>query len=39
MPYMLTADGRPLLERVQELLPKPDGIKVLALSDFSASGS
>jgi hypothetical protein len=39
MPYMLTPDGRPLLERVHELLPKPDGLKVVALSDFSASVS
>jgi hypothetical protein len=31
MPWMLTADGRPLAERVAELLPKPDEPKVVAL--------
>jgi hypothetical protein len=31
MPYMLTADGRTLLERGAELLPKPDESKVVAL--------
>ena len=31
MPFMLTADGRPLLERVNELLPKADAPKVVAL--------
>ena len=31
MPFMLTSDGRPLLERVSELLPKPDQPKVVAL--------
>jgi hypothetical protein len=31
MPFMLTADGRPLLERVSELLPKPDEPKVVSL--------
>ena len=30
MPYMLTADGRPLLERAVELLPKTED-KVVAL--------
>jgi hypothetical protein len=30
-PYMLTADGRPLLERLNELLPKADEPKVIAL--------
>ena len=32
MPYMLTADGRPLVERVAELLPKPEEQKVIALA-------
>jgi len=31
MPYMLTADGRPLIERVSELLPNPDDEKVVQL--------
>jgi hypothetical protein len=31
MPYMLTADGRPVLERAIELLPKPEEPKVIAL--------
>jgi hypothetical protein len=31
MPYMLTADGRPLIERVAELLPKPEEQKVVQL--------
>jgi hypothetical protein len=33
MPYMLTSDGRPLIERLAEsdLLPKPDDEKVVAL--------
>ncbi len=31
MPYMLTADGRPLLERVADLLPHPDEQKVVSL--------
>jgi hypothetical protein len=31
MPYMLTSDGRPLLDHVAELLPKPDAPKVVAL--------
>ena len=31
LPHMLTADGRPLLERVNELLPKPDEPKVVSL--------
>jgi hypothetical protein len=30
-PHMITADGRPLIERVAELLPKPDEPKVVAL--------
>jgi hypothetical protein len=30
-PFMLTADGRPLIERVSELLPKPDEPKVVPL--------
>jgi hypothetical protein len=32
MPYMLTSDGRPLIERAQELLPKADEPKLIALS-------
>jgi hypothetical protein len=31
MPFMLTADGRPLIERVSELLPQADSPKVVAL--------
>lgn len=31
MPYMLTADGRPMIERMQEALPKPDDGRVVAL--------
>src|SRR5262245_46432899 len=31
MPYMLSHDGRPLIERVQELLPKPDEPKVVPM--------
>ena len=31
MPFMLTADGRPLIERVSEVLPKPDEPKVVSL--------
>jgi len=31
MPYMLTADGRPLVERISELLPKPDEPKIVNL--------
>jgi hypothetical protein len=31
MPFMLTADGRPLIERVSELLPKADEPKVVQL--------
>ena len=31
MPYMLTADGRRVIERVQELLPKPADKKVVSL--------
>ena len=32
MPHMLTADGRPLVEYVAELLPKPEQQKVIALT-------
>src|SRR6516164_8484470 len=31
MPFMLTSDGRPLFERVNELLPKADAPKVVSL--------
>jgi hypothetical protein len=31
MPHMLTADGRTLMDRAAELLPKPDEPKVVAL--------
>jgi hypothetical protein len=31
MPFMLTHDGRPLIERVRELLPKPDEPKVVQI--------
>ena len=31
MPYMLTNDGRPLIERVDDLLPKPAEQKIVAL--------
>jgi hypothetical protein len=31
MPFMLTADGRRIIERVQELLPKPTDEKIIAL--------
>jgi hypothetical protein len=31
IPYMLTSDGRPLLERVRDLLPEPDEPKVVSL--------
>jgi hypothetical protein len=31
LPYMLTHDGRPLIDRVSELLPQPDAPKVVAL--------
>jgi hypothetical protein len=33
LPYMLTADGRPLVERIgeTELLPKPEGPKAVNL--------
>jgi hypothetical protein len=31
MPYMLTSDGRPLVERAQELLPRPRNETVVAL--------
>ena len=36
---MLTADGRPLLERVKELLPKPDEPKVVSLPVHGAGGA
>ena len=32
LPYMLTDDGRPVCERVAELLPKPEEPKVIALA-------
>ena len=32
LPYMLTSDGVPLIERVAELLPKPEEPKVIALA-------
>ena len=32
MPFMLTADGRPMLDRAIELLPKPDE-KVVMLKE------
>jgi hypothetical protein len=31
MPHMLTSDGRPMLERAAEMLPKPEEPKVVAL--------
>jgi hypothetical protein len=31
MPYMLTSDGRPVIERAQELLPRPRSETVVAL--------
>jgi hypothetical protein len=31
MPHMLTHDGRPLIERVQDLLPSPTDEKIVAL--------
>jgi hypothetical protein len=31
LPFMLTHDGRPLIERVSELLPKPDEPKVVQI--------
>jgi len=31
MPFMLAADGRPLLDRAMELLPKPDEPKVVQI--------
>jgi hypothetical protein len=31
MPFMLTSDGRPMIERVQELLPAPAEQKIVAL--------
>jgi hypothetical protein len=32
MPYMLTSDGRPVIERAQEMLPRPRSETVVALS-------
>jgi hypothetical protein len=32
MPFMLTSDGRRLIERVQELLPKPTEERIIALT-------
>jgi hypothetical protein len=37
MPFMLTSDGRPLIERVSELLPKPDEPKVVQIPHRPAS--
>ena len=34
MPFMLTSDGRPLFERVNELLPKADEPKVVSLPAY-----
>jgi hypothetical protein len=31
MPYMLTSDGRPLIERMRDMLPEPEPSKVVAL--------
>jgi hypothetical protein len=31
MPFMLTSDGRPVIERVRELLPQPDEPKVVPI--------
>ena len=36
MPHMLTADGRPLIERVADLLPKPDEPKIVSLPGRAA---
>jgi hypothetical protein len=36
MPFMLSADGRPLIERVVDMLPKADEQKVVALPGRSA---
>jgi hypothetical protein len=36
MPYMLTSDGRPLIERVSELLPQPAEPKVV---EFKGPGA
>jgi hypothetical protein len=36
-PFMLTADGRPLIERVSELLPKPDAPKIVSLHSETVS--
>ena len=32
MPHMLTNDGRPMIERVTEMLPKPEKQRVTALA-------
>jgi hypothetical protein len=37
MPFMLTHDGRPLIERVNELLPKPDEPKVVSLPAYKGA--
>jgi hypothetical protein len=37
LPFMLTHDGRPLIERVSELLPKPDEPKVVQIPYRPAS--
>ena len=31
MPFMLTSDGRPLIERVNDLLPPPTNEKVVQI--------
>lgn len=31
MPHMLTRDGRPMIERVHDLLPEPSDQKIVAL--------
>jgi hypothetical protein len=36
MPFMLTADGRSVIERVSELLPKPDEPKVVQIPHRSS---
>jgi hypothetical protein len=36
MPFMLTADGRPLIERVGDLLPKADEPKVVQIPHTAA---
>jgi hypothetical protein len=37
MPFMLTSDGRPVIERVNELLPQPDEPKVVQIPHRPAS--